>query len=121
MDDALQTNAADGEQLGRAKRKVADRLRNRGALVRQQMSTYEGRMFVWEELAAHGIYEDVSGPVEVVYQFVGRRREGLRLLAEVTKHPQFYLQMQSEAMARADRERRENQAARVQEQQQKAA
>ncbi len=113
-DTDLQTNAADPAQVDRGKRKERDRERRRRALLRQQLSTADGREFVWTELAAAGIFEDCYGSIEAVSAFLGRRRRGLELLVELmTFHAREYLLMQSEALSRDERERRENVAART--------
>jgi hypothetical protein len=107
----LQTNAASETQASRVRRKVKDRQRRAHRLMRQQLSTADGRELIWNELAQHGLYEDCSGDVATVYAFLGRRREGLRLLADVMRHPDHYLLMQQEAMQRDERDAAENQAA----------
>jgi hypothetical protein len=112
-DRDLVRNAADPEQVARADAKVRDRDQRRVQLLKMQLGTYGGREFVWEELRRHGIYDLASGPAEVVYPFLGRRSAGLELLAECAVHPEAYLQMQKEAMARDDEEARESAAART--------
>lgn len=113
-DRDLVTNAADETQVKRGARKEKDRERRRRSLLRQQMSTPDGREFVWSELEAAGIFADCVGGVEAVYGFLGRRRQGLELLVEVmTHHAKEYLLMQGEAIARDERERRDNAAART--------
>lgn len=112
-DTQLQTSATDVDQLAHAQRKEKDRARRRFTLLRQQLSTPDGREFVWQELERHGLYQAIYGPVEFVYTQLGRRAAGLELLADLQRHPQAYLQMQNEAIARDEREARENQAART--------
>ena len=109
----LQTNAIDDGQRKHADRKVKEKGRRRVALMRQQLSTADGREFVWLMLRELGLYEDAQGDVERVYGFLGRRRAGLRLLGEVMQHPQRFLEMQAEAMARDERDNQENDAART--------
>jgi hypothetical protein len=111
--EALQTNAADEAQITRARRKVKDRRRREHALMAQQLSTYDGREFVWRELERHGIYREIGGTTDAVFTALGRRSAGLELLADVMSHPQQYLLMQNEAMVRAERESKDNQAART--------
>lgn len=112
-DDALQTNAADEAQVAHARRKTKERKRRAYRLMRQQLSTPDGREFVWNELQEHGLYADAYGNAEAVFAFLGRRREGLRLLGEVMKHPRLYLEMQREAFERDARDAAENEASRV--------
>jgi hypothetical protein len=107
----LVTNAADPEQVKRAGRKTSDRVKERAHAMRVQLSTPEGRAFVWTELSRHGIYEDCAGPIEIVARFLGRRSAGLELLAEVVRHPKLFLLMQGEAMGRDEADAAENVAA----------
>lgn len=113
-DRDLMTNAIDEEQIKRARRIELDRHRRRRGLLRQQLSTPDGREYVWGQLEAAGIYRDCIGDAVEMAAFLGRRRLGLELLIELTTfHASEYLQMQNEAMAREDRARRENAAART--------
>lgn len=113
-DRDLVENAADERQVTRAAQEERARVRRRRSLMRQQLSTPDGREFVWNQLQDAGIFEDCSGPVEVVYAFLGRRRAGLKLLIEVMQsHSKEYLLMQGEAIARDKREREGNAAART--------
>jgi hypothetical protein len=114
MKRALQTNARSRRQVVRAERKTTDRARRADDLMREQLSTPLGRELIWNELERHGLYEDVTGGVETVYAFLGRRRVGLQLLAEVMRHPRAYLLMQQEAIARDQREALETEAAATQ-------
>ena len=111
--EPLQTNAADPEQVEHGARKAKRQQRRRTALMRQQLSTPDGREFVWELLRELGIYGDAFGSPEVVYGFLGARRKGLKLLAEVMQHPERFLEMQAEAFDRDDRDGEENKAART--------
>lgn len=77
-----------------------------------QLGTYQGREFVWSVLEKCGVYDLVDGPNEYVHQFLGRRRVGIELFIEVKdQHPEAYLLMQKEAIARAGREDLANAAA----------
>jgi hypothetical protein len=104
--EPLQTSAVDPAQLEEGAQELRRRKSIRLAQVREQLGTEPGRKWIWDEIVAHGIFEDISGPIEVVYQALGRRREGLRLYLEVNRHPELALQMQREAMARERDERR---------------
>ncbi len=113
MSDRAQVrNAADPEQVrtaGRRDRRVA---RERYDLVRAQLSTPLGRRFVWEELQRHHLFESITEQSSAIYVKSGRRDAGLELLAEVMRDfPDFYLQMQAEAIHRARRDDAETDAA----------
>lgn len=104
----LVTDTTSPRQAERARRKTKDKLRNDVALMKHQLSTYEGRQFVWREIERHGVYEDiVSNSDGFVREMLGRRREGLRLLVEAGRHAELCNQMTTEARARSDAERRE--------------
>jgi hypothetical protein len=112
MSDRAQVrNAADPEQVRRAARRDRRRADDRADLVKAQLSTYEGRRFVWEELARHGLYESITVQSSMIYALSGRRDAGLELLAEVQQHADLFLLMQSEAIKRAERDDRETDAA----------
>lgn len=111
--EPLQTNAADPDQVAHGARREKDGRRRRNALLKQQLSTPDGREFVWSELERHGIHDDVMGSTEELQRFVGRRSAGLELLREVYRHPEAFLLMQQEAIARAQREADSNKAART--------
>jgi hypothetical protein len=112
-DDALQTNAADPDQVAHGREKTKRREQDDTALVREQLSSKQGREFVWKVLRMTGLYAHIGGDVEAVYTAIGRRSLGIELLGEVNRHPELYLQMQNEAIARAKRERDENRAGRT--------
>lgn len=104
----LVTNASSPRQAQRARRKIRDRAKTDQALMKQQLSTYEGRQFVWREIEKHGVYEDIVTESDaLVRELLGRRREGLRLLVEAGRFPELTNQMTAEARARADADRRE--------------
>lgn len=114
-DRELVTNAVDEEQIARARRKVRDRERRTLALWRQQMSTADGRELVWSLLGECQIFEYIGGAdVNAVYMQLGLRNFGAQLLARLmANHSREFLLMQNEAMARDQRERQENVAART--------
>lgn len=114
----LVTDTASPRQADRAKRKTRDRLKGDAALMKHQLSTYEGRQFVWREINQHGVFEDiVTASDALVRELLGRRREGLRLLIEAGRWPELCNQMVTEGRARADMERREAMAAALADQQ----
>lgn len=110
MKPALTQNAADPAQVKFARRREQRHLEERRALVRHQLSTVEGRRFVWEELGRHGIFESITVQSSMIYALSGRRDAGLELLAEAQAFPELYLAMQGEAMAREARDDRETAA-----------
>ncbi len=109
MTEPLQTNAADPEQLAFARQVERDRLTRKLARWRQQLSTQEGREFVWEELFF--VLFQYIGPGDE--QTLGARNEELRRFQEANKHPDLYLQMQREGMARRKQEDAEARSSRV--------
>jgi hypothetical protein len=102
----LQTSATDPEELEFAQQTIRARKSERLRQVREQLSTEAGRKFVWELLLDGGLYEDISGPVEVVYRSLGRRNWALKLYAEVNRHPELFMHMQQEAVKRDREDRR---------------
>jgi hypothetical protein len=101
---ALQGNASDLEQIQYAKRKETDAARIRAELVRRQLSTAEGRQFVWIELERAGVFDELSGPMDAVYFANAERNPARRLLRELMEaHPDAYLLMHAEAIARVKR------------------
>jgi len=111
MDRAEVRNAADREQVRDAARRERRRAEERRGLVRRQLSTYEGRQFVWDELTRHRLFESITVQSSMIYALSGRRDAGLELLAEVQEASELYLQMQNEAIARKTRDDRETDAA----------
>lgn len=88
-------------QLGRKDKRDVERRRS---LVATQLSTPEGRAFVWAELERHGIYDLLLefSDAHAVGVFLGRRNAGLELLREVMSpdHADAFLLMQGEALQR---------------------
>jgi hypothetical protein len=116
FDDALQTNAADEEQLARARAVEKERLRRRAALWRQLLSTRDGREFVWDVLLPElGLFEaGLHLEAHQLFALEGRRNVARKFWALITRdHARLFLEMQGEAIERAERQRQENQAARV--------
>lgn len=108
----LVTDTTSATQAARARRKTRDRVKNDYALMRLQLSTYEGRQFVWRLLEQAGVFEDISGSDAAVREQIGRRRFGLALLADAGRHPELFNQMFQEGRARAETARKEAEAAR---------
>lgn len=111
MNEPLQTSAIDEEQLQFAARKEKDAARAQLARWRRQLSTEEGREFVWTELFGEFRLFDHIDSADL--QALGVRNTALRLWALVQRHPDLFLQMQNEAIARTKRERDERRASRT--------
>lgn len=102
---SLVRNAADVEQVTRGARQVRDREAERHALLVAQLSTYQGRHFVWSLLEACGVDDLVEGSADQVQRFLGRREIGIALRRDVmTRHPQAWLTMEAEAIDRQQRD-----------------
>lgn len=110
-DRAQVRNAADRDQVRRADRRDRDRLERRHELMRRQLSTREGREFVWQELERHHLFESITVQSSLIYAMSGRRDAGLELFAEVLEHSELYLLMQQEAILRARQDDRATDAA----------
>lgn len=110
---ALVNNAADPRQVAHAKATTENREERRARVVQAQLETYSGREFVWQELERHRLFESITIQSSMIYAASGRRDAGLELYAEVLRHPDLFLQMQSDAIERAETERRTHAAARV--------
>lgn len=100
MRSPIQENAADEQELALAQFLQSELRREQLAEDRQQLSTQEGRAWVWGELERSGIFEDISGPIEQVYAALGRRRHGLALLIRTQQHREQFFQMWGEALKR---------------------
>ena len=119
--DALVTDTSSPTQNARARRKVKDRAADERAVLRKVLGTYEGRQLVWLWISRAGVFEDLVGTNEAVREQIGRRRLGLQLLAEAGAHRELFAQMQAEAVARAEHDRKETQATRLADQAEAAA
>ena len=91
-------NAADPQQVKKAKK--LDRMRE----LRERedleaiLSTVGGRRFLWKQLCEAGVFSDYTGEVEGVYRFLGRRSRGLALMLEIQAlNPEYYHRMAKEA------------------------
>ena len=107
-------NAADRDQVKRAARRDVRQQDARRALIEHQLSTAQGRAFVWGELERHHLFESITVQSSMIYALSGRRDAGLELLAEVERFPELYLLMQTEAIQRAARDAREVEAGHTQ-------
>lgn len=107
MNEPFVTNATDVEQLEFAERKLKDDQRRYHELWRLQLSTYEGREFIWRLLGQLPGTEDIYGDQAFVYRQLGRRSVWLELELEIAKHPELMLQMRNEAVKREQKLRRE--------------
>lgn len=106
MKTAYQENAADELELALGEELAAQDARDQLRRDREQLATQQGRAWVFERLERCGVFQDIRGEVADVYGALGRRREGLELLARCQQHPDLFFQMWSEALKRR-RERRE--------------
>lgn len=115
MSEAVLTqNAADVEQVTHAGKVEKRRGDKRFILVRGQLSSYPGREFAWEELKAFGVFDILTGAMELVYAANALANLGRERLVEYqTHHPDQFLEMQHEALMRSRKERDELEAARL--------
>lgn len=103
---AYQENAADEAELALGDELAALDAREQLRADREQLATQQGRAWVFARLERCGVFQDIRGEMPEVYAALGRRREGLELLARCQQHPDLFFQMWSEALKRR-RERRE--------------
>jgi hypothetical protein len=101
-----QVSTTDPEELQERLEQRGDFTREERAEIRQQLSTVEGRAFVWRLMWEGGVFEDILGTAEQVYRALGRRSAALKLYARCVEHPDLYLQMQGEAVRRGRDRRR---------------
>ena len=91
-----QTNAADRKQIRAAEKAAAIAERERGEVVVEMMATTPRRRYVWEKLAAAGIFSTTfsTDPVQMAFN-EGQRNQGLVLLNDVIQYcpEQFILAM----------------------------
>lgn len=109
-EEPIQTNAADPEQVTYGRRKEKDLERAYGALWRMQLSTSHGREFVWTLLGGMKLFAWIASDD---LQALGIRNKALEYWAQALRHPELFLQMQNEAIARDKREREGRRAART--------
>lgn len=107
-------NAADPEQVRRAGRTEKDARRRYLDAVRATLATESGRAFCWELLCKARIYESIFSASAAIYYNAGRQDYGHELQADlVAADEERYVQMETEARARARRERTTNEAAQI--------
>lgn len=101
-DRAAVKNAADPEQVKRAKR--ADRRREEEARARWQwqLSSYEGRAVMAALIASLGVYRSVyNAHGGLMAYYVGRQDAGHEVMAQLLEaDPENYDRMEQEARAR---------------------
>lgn len=107
----LVKNSGDPVQVAFGKRREQSVAKRRHALIAKQMSSYEGRAFVWSELERHHIFESIVADAPRIFVLAGEHNKGLELYQEIVVFPALYLEMQREAIARADRDTSEIEAA----------
>jgi hypothetical protein len=114
-DEQLQTNAADPAQLAEAQAIVRDRGRRRAELWRRQLSTAEGREFVWDiVLRELGMFHRIAGSPEAVYGQAALHNLAVEWLrVDITPHRDLFLQMQNEALKRDAQEGKRARTARA--------
>lgn len=106
-------NAANPEQVKRARRKEQDREKRKRRIYAEVLSTTAGRALIWDLLTDTGVYQtpfDASG--SKVYYNIGRSDFGRDLLAYLAaEHARAYLLMEQEARAFEEQEASERDAA----------
>lgn len=92
----------DPEKLAEAERKARDQRDVELNCIREILTTYQGRQFLWNILSRCHVYKtSMSGRKHDVIFQEGERNIGLWLLNEVfTAMPNAYTLIRSEAMAR---------------------
>lgn len=111
MPRALVGNAADPAQVKHAGRASKRALADRATRIAGQLSTYEGRQFVWEELQAHHVFSPIIADSPTIFVLAGAHNEGLRLYAECVQHADLFLLMQREGHLREIQQDRATDAA----------
>lgn len=105
-------NAADPDQVKRARRKEQHRDELLAAALKQVLSTPAGRIVCWELLARAGVYQSVWRPTVEVHYLAGRQDYGHELLGLlIAADEDLYQVMEREARARAKRDDAETDAA----------
>lgn len=111
-DTATVQNAADPQQVRRARRKDAQADAVRVAALQAVMTTGEGRMVMWDLLGRAGVFRSVYAPGEEIRYLAGRQDFGHELMADLLRADEAsYELMEREARQRARREATENEAA----------
>jgi len=103
MTKSLVGNAADREQVKKAKQKQEDRLKDHRHDVVEILSSESGRRFYWELLSYCGVFElsYQENRENHVYFKEGMRNVGLKLMSEATGFsPDLFYKMMDEAVKR---------------------
>lgn len=102
-----QVSAALRKDVRAAEKRAEIEERNRGAVVRRLMADAYGRKWVWDRLAAGGLFDSsfYPDPYQAAYR-QGERNQANLLLADVIRFcPHEYIQAIEEANDRASTER----------------
>lgn len=95
---AIVKNAADPEQVKKAKQKVESLNDKRLNDVREVLNTRRGRRFMWELLDFCGIFRTSLANEHQIFYNEGQRNVGLKLLADINEAaPQAYAVMLAES------------------------
>ena len=105
MSTPIQTNAVDELELDVAEQLENELAREQSREDREQLGTYAGRKWAFARLERCGVFREIRGPIEDVYVALGRRSEGLELLARCQAHPNLFMQMWQEALKRRKQRR----------------
>lgn len=105
-------NAADPEQVKRAGRQDRDARGLYLGALHEVMENVAGRRVMWELLTKAKVFESIMTASAAIYYNSGRQDFGHELLADlIAAHEDGYLLMETEARARAKRQRLGNEAA----------
>jgi len=96
----LVEDTSDPQQVAFGRRKERDLVQEDRERWRTQLSTYEGRAFVWAVLGRLPGTQDIHGDTAFVYRELGRRSVWLELYVAIDQHPELAAQMQQEGLAR---------------------
>ena len=95
--DSLVKNAADPEQVKKAKEKEETLDDRRLNDIREVLNTVRGRRFYWRYLGICGVYRTSLADQHQIFYNEGMRNIGLQLLADVNEAaPEAYLLMLKE-------------------------
>ena len=95
---AIVKNAADPEQVRKAKQKVESLNDRRLNDVREVLNNKRGRRFIWELLEFCGVFKTSLADEHVIFYNEGQRNVGLKLLADINEAaPEAYIVMLNES------------------------
>lgn len=98
MATSLVKNAADPEQVQKAKEKSESFNDRRLNDVREVLNTVRGRRFFWRYLEICGVFKTSNADASQIFFNEGMRNIGLQLLADVNEaSPEAYLLMLRES------------------------